>query len=32
MDEKGFLLGRLNKVRKIYSKDLKVSGKLLGAV
>ena len=32
MDEKGFLLGRLNKVRRIFSKDLKGSGKLLGAV
>jgi hypothetical protein len=32
MDEKGFLLGRLNKARRIFSKDLKGSGKLLGAV
>ena len=32
MDEKGFLLGRLNKVRRIFSRDLKGSGKLLGAV
>ena len=31
MDEKRFLLGRLNKVRRIFSKDLKGSGKLLGA-
>jgi hypothetical protein len=31
MDERGFLLGRLNKVRRIFSKDLKGSGKLLGA-
>jgi len=32
MDEKGFLLGRLNKGRRIFSKDLKGSGKLLAAV
>jgi len=32
MDEKGFLLGRLNKVRGIFLRDLKGSGKLLGAV
>jgi hypothetical protein len=31
MNEKGFLLGRLNKVRRIFSKDLKGSGKLLRA-
>lgn len=29
MNEKGFLLGRLNKVRRIFSRDLKGSGKLL---
>jgi hypothetical protein len=32
IDEKGFLLRRLNKVRRIFSRDLKGSGKLLGAV
>jgi len=32
MDEKGFLLGRLNEVRRIFSQDLKGSGNLLGAV
>lgn len=32
MDEKGFLLGILNKVRRIFSRELKGSGKLLGAV
>jgi hypothetical protein len=31
MDEKGFLLGRITKARRIFPKDLKASGKLLGA-
>lgn len=31
MDEKGFLLGNINKAKRIFSKDLKASGKLIGA-
>jgi hypothetical protein len=31
MDEKGFLLGRITKARRIFPKDMKASGKLLGA-
>ena len=31
MDEKGFLIGRITKARRVFSKHLKASGKLLGA-
>lgn len=31
MDEKGFLLGRITKAKRVFPKDLKASGKLLGA-
>ena len=31
MDEKGFLIGKLTKVKRIFPKDLKASQKLLGA-
>ncbi|KAF4547232.1 Hypothetical protein D9617_51g088960 [Elsinoe fawcettii] len=31
MDEKGFLLGRITKSKRVFPKDLKVSEKLLGA-
>ena len=30
MDEKGFLLGRITKAKRVFPKDLKASGKLLG--
>jgi hypothetical protein len=31
MDEKGFLLGRITKAKRVFLKDLKASGKLLAA-
>ena len=31
MDEKGFLLGRTTKSKRVFSKSLKASGELLGA-
>jgi hypothetical protein len=31
MDEKGFLLGRISKAKRVFLKDLKASGKLLVA-
>ena len=31
MDEKGFLIGRITKARRVFSKHLKASRKLLGA-
>ena len=31
MDEKGFLLGRITKAKRVFPKDLKASGKLLAA-
>jgi transposase-like protein len=31
MDEKGFLIGRTHKAKRVFNKDLKASGRLLGA-
>jgi len=31
MDEKGFLVGRTHKAKRVFNKDLKASGRLLGA-
>ena len=31
MDEKGFLIGRVRKAKRVFNKDLKASGKPLGA-
>jgi hypothetical protein len=31
MDKKGFLIGRTHKAKRVFNKDLKASGRLLGA-
>jgi hypothetical protein len=31
IDEKGFLIGRTYKAKRVFNKDLKASSKLLGA-